>query len=117
MTEPCDTLGQTGSMMAGQVCENHAGVCVVVTKNIINTACMTYRYANGSGQICDSKQFPITEPTPTPIQTGSCKELDIHGSNIVLADKNSNNQYVGNADFTCYAQSGIAHTIAIDCGN
>ncbi len=109
-TEPCDTNGQIGIGLSGQVCENHGGFCVAVTKDVINSACLDYRYANGSGHICDSKEFPLTE------NVGQCQSLTVHGSNIILADSSSNN-YVGNADFTCTTQAGIAQTIVIDCGN
>lgn len=80
-----------------------------MTKNITNTACIDYRYTLGSGHICSSVQFPIES-------IGQCKTLDIHGTNVVLADEN-NGTYQGDADFTCSAQTGIAQTIAIDCGN
>jgi len=81
-----------------------------VTKNIINTACIDYRFTLGSGHICDQEQLPIVEPV------GSCKSLDVHGSTVVLADEN-NGRYQGDADFTCSAQTGIAKLITIDCGN
>ncbi len=108
-TEPCDTAGQIGLTISGQVCENHGGFCVVVTKDIINTACIDYRFTLGSGHICSSVQFPIEE-------VGQCKELVVHGSSIILADEDDGD-YVGEAQFTCNAQNGIASTIAIDCGN
>ena len=47
-TEPCDTAGQIGLTISGQVCENHGGFCVAVTKDIVNTACLDYRFTLGS---------------------------------------------------------------------
>lgn len=109
-TEPCDTAGMIGLTISGQVCENHGGFCVAVTKDIVNTACLDYRFTLGSGRICSSVQFPIAE------DVGQCKELIVHGSSIILADE-SNGHYRGTASFTCDAQNGVASTIAIDCGN
>jgi hypothetical protein len=109
-TEPCDTMGQIGLTISGQVCENHGDFCVAVTKNIINTACIDYRFTLGSGHICSTVQFPIQEPV------GQCKSLITHDGNIILAEENNGN-YVGNADFTCSTDVWIAQTIVIDCGN
>jgi hypothetical protein len=40
-----------------------------------------------------------------------------HDGSIVVVEEDNNGDYQGNADFTCYAQSGVAQTIAINCGN
>jgi hypothetical protein len=40
----------------------------------------------------------------------------MHGNSIIIADEDNGN-YKGERDFTCYADSGAAQTITIDCGN
>jgi len=48
-TETCDTQGDLGVLFSGQVCENQQGMCVLVTKAIINNACINYQYTNPLG--------------------------------------------------------------------
>ncbi|MEI7562451.1 MAG: hypothetical protein WCJ39_01675 [bacterium] len=47
--EVCDTQGQLGVIISGQVCENQQNTCVLVTKYIVNTACLTYQVGTQTG--------------------------------------------------------------------
>jgi len=96
--EACDTNGQVGNLSPGQECENQQGACVVVTKFIVNNACIGFDYNNpvsgyATGSACSSTAFPITQP--------SCSSVSVNGSSV-----------------TCTAQNASASTrIAINCGN
>ena len=106
-TEPCDTQGNLGVLFSGQVCENQQGVCVLVTQNIINNACINYQYNNPlggitTGQTCSYVQAAITN--------ASCNTMT--RSDPVI----TNNGYTIN--FACTANNATATTpITIDCGN
>ena len=102
-TEECDTVGQLGVIMSGQVCEKQQNSCVLVTKSIINTACFDYQFGTQTGgHICDSKEITLADST--------CKTMT-----ATPPVSNSNGYAV---TLSCQGNNTIAATpITIDCGN
>lgn len=102
-TEVCDTVGQLGVVMSGQICENQQNSCVLVTKYIVNTACFNYQVGTQTGgPICSSVQIPLAD--------ASCNTLS---ANTPVS--NTNGYSVA---LSCQGSGTVATTpITIDCGN
>ncbi len=105
--EPCDIQGNLWVLYSGQVCENQQGICVLITKEIINNACINYQYANPlgwttTGQTCSSVNAAL--------MNSSCASMTGSIPNI------TSNGYSTN--FTCRGNTTTSTTpITIDCGN
>lgn len=79
-------------------------------RDYLNTGTLTY-IVNG-GTKTGQAVVPFLVP---PVWTGwKCSSLAVHGSNIVVVDEND---YQGDASFTCYSEGSTPQNITIDCGN
>jgi len=107
-TEKCDTNWQIWVMLSWQVCENQQWMCVIVTKSIVNLACLNYSYINP--QTNTIWTWTICSSVPILIDNSSCSSLT---SSTPI--KTSNGYSV---NFACQANNGNNSTpIRIDCWN
>lgn len=108
-TEECDTA--TGVLAPGQVCENQQGSCVLVTKLIVNNACITY----GTEKKCSSISSDLLASTP-PASTGQCNLRALDG-NLIITEEDNNWDEVWYARVTCELPNNAIGDIQISCDN